>query len=138
MREVKSALGKKYRGRAALCYSAWNVFGLTESYDYFENVLDTDVHGNIAWDPIFINPQVFPKHLKEQVTEKYKSYLDKIEFSISHRNKRIHRFVNQNMNFLNAKDESKYFEQFLRYTRQLDESRNTNVVDVIPELKDYV
>lgn len=138
LREVKKALGDKYNGRAALCYSAWNVFGLTESYDYFENVLDADVHGNIAWDPVFINPQVLPQHLKDVVTEKYKNYLDKIQFSISHRNKRIHRFVNQNMNFLNAKDQSKYFEQFLRYTRQLDESRGTNVVDVIPELKDYV
>ena len=100
--------------------------------------MEADVHGNIAWDPVFINPQVLPQHLKDVVTEKYKNYLDKIQFSISHRNKRIHRFVNQNMNFLNAKDQSKYFEQFLRYTRQLDESRGTNVVDVIPELKDYV
>ena len=134
---VKRELKEKYIGRAALCYSAWNVFGLPESYEYFEHVLDTPVHGNIAWDPIFINPQVLPKELKQQATLKYKKYLNTVE-PISERNKRIHRFINQNMAFMNAKDESQYFKQFLRFTQTLDGTRNTNLVDVIPEFKDYV
>ena len=41
------------------------------------------------------------------------------------------------MNFLNAKDE-KHFEQFLRYTKTLDESRSTSFVAVAIEFKDYV
>jgi hypothetical protein len=130
-------LGEKYQGRAALCYSAWNVFGLPESYEYFEHVLDTPVHGNIAWDPIFINPQILPQELKQLATEKYKNYLNTIE-ATNERNKRIHRFTNQNMNFLNAKDESQHFEQFLRYTKTLDQSRNTSFVAVAPEFKNYV
>ncbi len=134
---VKRELKEKYDGRAALCYSAWNVFGLTESYEYFEHVLDTPVHGNIAWDPIFINPQVLPKELKQQATQQYKDYLNTVEPK-GERNKRIHRFTEQNMNFLNAKDESKYFEQFMRYTTTLDRTRGTSVADIIPEFKDYV
>lgn len=137
LKEVKNTLGKKYSGRAALCYSAWNVFGLTKSYDYFENVLDTDVHGNIAWEPIFINPQVLPQHLKDKATTQYKNYLDMIDYK-GERNKRIHRFVKQNMAFLNAKDESKYFEQFIRYTKKLDASRNTDAGKIIKELEPYL
>ena len=133
---VRAELGNKYDGRAALCYSAWNVFGLPESYEYFERVLDTPVHGNIAWDPIFINPQVLPKELKQQATEKYKKYLNTID-PRGERNKRIHRFINQNMNFLNAKDESKHFEQFIRFTKTLDRTRSTDMIKVIPEFANY-
>ena len=43
------------------------------------------------------------------------------------------RFVKQNMAFLNAKDESKYFEQFIRYTKKLDASRNTDAGKIIKE-----
>ena len=133
---VKRELKQKYDGRAALCYSAWNVFGLPESYDYFEHVLDTPVHGNIAWDPIFINPQVLPEELKQQASDKYKKYLNTVEPK-GERNKRIHRFINQNMNFLNAKDLSRYFEQFLRYTRTLDRTRNTNIIQLVPQFGEY-
>lgn len=134
---VRNELGDKYDGRAALCYSAWNVFGLPESYQYFEQVLNTPVHGNIAWDPIFINPQVLPRELKKEATEKYKKYLTTVEPK-NERNKRIHRFTIQNMNFLNAKDESNYFKQFLYYTQALDRTRNTNIIDIIPQFKDYI
>ena len=137
LRDVKRELGSKYEGRAALCYSAWNVFGLPDSYDYFEHVLDTPVHGNIAWDPIFINPQILPNELKLKASEKYKEYLKTIEAN-TERKKRIHRFINQNMAFMNAKDESKYFEQFLRYTKTLDRTRKTNIVDIVPEFAPYV
>ena len=137
LRDVKRELGSKYEGRAALCYSAWNVFGLPESYEYFDTVLDTPVHGNIAWDPIFINPQILPQELKQLATEKYKKYLMTVE-SNTERKKRIHRFINQNMAFMNAKDESKYFEQFLRYTQTLDRTRSTNIVDIVPEFAPYV
>ena len=137
LRDVKRELGSKYEGRAALCYSAWNVFGLPDSYDYFEHVLDTPVHGNIAWDPIFINPQILPNELKQKASEKYKEYLKTIEAN-TERKKRIHRFINQNMAFMNAKDESKYFEQFLRYTKTLDRTRSTNIVDIVPEFAPYV
>ena len=137
LRDVKRELGDKYDGRAALCYSAWNVFGLPESYEYFEHVLDTPVHGNIAWDPIFINPQVLPEELKQKATEKYKKYLNTVK-PRGERNKRIHRFINQNMAFMNAKDQSQYFKQFLRFTQTLDRTRNTNIVDIVPEFAPYV
>ena len=46
--------------------------------------------------------------------------------------------MKQNMAFMNAKDESQYFEQFLRFTQTLDGTRNTSLTDVIPEFKEYV
>ena len=42
------------------------------------------------------------------------------------------------MQFLNAKDESHLFEQFIRFSIKLDESRNTDLYETIPEFKDYV
>ncbi len=132
LKDVKKELGDKFDGRAALCYSAWNVVGLPESYEYFINKLDMPVHGNIAWSPSFISPQVLPVKLKEKVTKKYNEYLQR------QKNKRVHRFINTNMQFLNAKDESHLFEQFIRFSTKLDKTRNTDLYETIPELKDYV
>ena len=42
------------------------------------------------------------------------------------------------MQFLNAKDESHLFEQFIRFSTKLDKTRNTDLYETIPELKDYV
>jgi len=138
--DVKKELGDKFIGRAALCYSAWNVIGLPESYDYFTFDLGLVVHGNIAWAPQFINPQVLPLELKKQVTQKYLDYANKAkEYKIKGNNRRrIDRFINTNMNFLNAEDRSQDFEQFIRYSKKLDESRQTNIFEVIPELEKYV
>lgn len=138
--EVKNELGDKFVGRAALCYNAWNVVGLTKSYDYFTFDLGLVVHGNIAWAPKFINPQVLPLELKTQVTQEYLQYAENAKsYKIKGNNRRrIDRFINTNMNFLNAEDRSIDFEQFIRYTKKLDDSRGTNVFDVIPELKKYV
>lgn len=138
--EVRKALGDKFIGRAALCYNAWNVVGLTKSYDYFTFELGLVIHGNIAWAPQFINPQVLPTELKKQVTKEYMEYAEKAkDYKIKGNNRRrIDRFINTNMNFLNAEDRSIDFEQFMRYTKKLDDSRNTNVFNVIPELKKYV
>ena len=67
---------------------------------------------------------------------KNRKYLTTIEAN-TERKKRIHRFINQNMAFMNAKDESRYFSQFLRYTLTLDGTRNTNIVDIVPEFGAY-
>lgn len=138
--EVRKELGDKFVGRAALCYNAWNVVGLTKSYDYFTFDLGLVVHGNIAWAPKFINPQVLPLELKAQVTQEYLQYAENAKsYKIKGNNRRrIDRFINTNMNFLNAEDRSIDFEQFIRYTKKLDDSRGTNVFDVIPELEKYV
>ena len=99
------------------------------------------MHGNIAWEPKFINPQILPAELKQQATIKYKKYLKTVALKdVDNRrlqlNKRIHRFVNQNMNFMNDKDLSKYFDQFLRFSKTLDASRNTSLAEIVPEFKD--
>jgi len=137
---VRTELGDKFEGRIALCYSAWNVLGLTESYDYFTLDLDMPVHGNIAWAPSFISPQVLPKSLKQSATAKYKKYLNDLpNLKTSEKyKKRIERFINMNMNFLNAEDHHEHFERFISFTTKLDKSRNTSLEKVIPEFKDYV
>lgn len=137
---IRKELGDKVTGRAALCYNAWNVMGLPESYDYFTNVLDMPVHGNIAWAPNFISPQVLPLELKKQATEKYKKYLETVPTMKTEENykKRIKRFINMNMNYLNAEDHSKHFERFISFSKKLDVTRDTDLVTVIPEFADYV
>lgn len=137
---VKKELGDKLVGRACLCYNAWNVMGLTESYDYFTFELGMPVHGNIAWAPAFISPQVLPQELKAKATEKYDAYIEKSKnYNVDERFiPRIERFINMNKNYLNAEDNSKYFEQFLRYSKKLDESRNTSIEKIIPEFAQYV
>jgi len=140
LKQVRKELGEKFDGRVALCYSAWNAVGLTQSYEYFTNTLDMVVHGNIAWAPKFINPQVLPLELKESITQKYKQFLnyaDSLNIE-KFRKKQINRFLTTNMNYLNAVDKSNDFKQFIRYTQKLDVTRNTDIFKVIPELEKYV
>lgn len=137
---VKKELGEKLEGRVALCYSAWNTLGLPESYDYFTFDLDMPVHGNIAWAPKFINPQVLPQELKDIVVQKYNTYLKKVQnYKTSNNNKkRIERFITQNKNWLVAENKSSEFESFIRYSKKLDSSRGTDLFEVVPEFENYV
>jgi radical SAM protein with 4Fe4S-binding SPASM domain len=139
LKKVKLELGDKFEARAALCYSAWNVMGLPEAYDYFTFELDLPVHGNIAWAPKFINPQILPVGLKDTAEKKYKAYLEKVKtYDIStSRKKRIERFINTNLNFLLAEQKSENWDQFLRFSKKLDASRDTNLFDIVPEFKRY-
>ena len=71
--------------------------------------------------------------------KKYKAYLEKVKtYDIStSRKKRIERFINTNLNFLLAEQKSENWDQFLRFSKKLDASRDTNLFDIVPEFKRY-
>ena len=74
--------------------------------------------------PKFINRKYYHR-VKNKFPIKYKKYLKTVALKdVDNRrlqlNKRIHRFVNQNMNFMNDKDPSKYFDRVLRFSKTLD------------------
>lgn len=136
---VRKELGNRFDGRIALCYSAYNAYDLPKSYDYFVNELKMPVHGNIAFSPIFINPQIIPKELKNIISSKYDEYLNSLDSTLmtSYHKKRINRFITTNRNFMLNDDLSNYWNQFKEFTKRLDRSRGTNIYSIIPEYEKW-
>ena len=66
---------------------------------------------NVVAQPAYLNPRVLPN-----------SILDKIDFRLP------------NVKYTN--NESNMLDLFVKYTKSLDKIRNTNVLDVCPELSD--
>jgi hypothetical protein len=46
--------------------------------------------------------------------------------------------IQDNINYLNAKDESHRWQEFLDFNRKLDSTRNQNLLTAIPEFNPYV
>lgn len=137
---VQTRLGDKFVGRAALCASAFNVFQLPESFEYFTKVLNLTCHSNFVTDPPFLNPQVLPMSLKLEIVKKYKECSDNAAgWGVSTiQLKQINKFLTNNVKFLMAEDKSELWPVFLEYARLLDESRHTNLLTVCQEFANYV
>jgi len=130
---VRKELGDKFKGRIALCFSAFNAYYLPESYSYFVRELDMPVHGNIAYDPPFINPQLLPIDIKQKIITRYNVFRETINDMSKYHQKRIDRFLTTNGNYMMSEDKSHLLDQFLKYTSILDKSRNTNFLTIAKE-----
>ena len=89
-------------------------------------------------DPPEYRIQVLPRHLKDQVVEKYESCIEKVlkpygqdgEGSIS-------RFRSI-LQFMGDRDMTDHLDGFRNRTRLLDESRKERFADVFPELAELM
>lgn len=82
------------------------------------------IYFNILNHPEVLNIRVLPFHLKNYVKEKLKQYVEipKVQGVID---------------YMIAEDWSDKYPAFLNYTKKLDESRNENLFDLIPEMAKY-
>lgn len=135
--KVRKELGDKFNGRLALCFSAYNAWNLPDTYEWFSVELGMPVHGNIAYFPDFINPQILPKDLKSKIFKKYEKFKNKKLNCRPEFQERIHQFLTDNYKYMVAKDQSKYWNQFLRFNLKLDRVRQTNLFKTIPIFKEY-
>jgi hypothetical protein len=46
--------------------------------------------------------------------------------------------IDDNINYIAAKDQSHLWPEFLEFNRRLDQSRGQSLLDVVPEFKPYV
>jgi len=80
------------------------------------------IYFNILNHPEYLNIRCLPSHLKKQAEQQLIPFYDFPK-------------VKGIINYMNAEDWSERLEQFYFYTNELDKSRDENLFDIIPELK---
>ncbi|MDB5282354.1 MAG: hypothetical protein JWO06_1429 [Bacteroidota bacterium] len=110
-------------------HKEWTELGLIDVCEIFPSILE---------EPGEYNIKIFPKHIKQAIEEKYKEHYDWMMGVPSKDEERKELVANEFLKcvkFMWNEDLSENLPAFKKVTQQLDEIRNENTFDVIPELK---
>ena len=128
----------------AFTAQAGNILQAAECIDYFINKMDIVFYSHRVSYPNCLSAQVLPQELKELAIERLKSVSLKIkDFSYVKQNPIVEGITQQqiqdNINFLRAKDQNHLWQDFLEFNRRLDLSRkSSSISDIFPEFRPYV
>ena len=128
----------------AFTAQASNILQAAECIDYFINKMNIVFYSHRVSYPNCLSAQVLPQELKELAIERLKSVSLKIkDFSYVKQNTIVEGITQQqiqdNINFLRAKDQNHLWQDFLEFNRRLDLSRkSSSISDIFPEFKPYV
>lgn len=93
-----------------------------------------DLNVNILQNPNYYSIQIAPSEMKQKIAEKYTEHLEWLKPQDKLQRARIG--FESALNYLHAEDNSHLIPEFWKKTRQLDDIRGENILDVIPELED--
>jgi len=126
----------------AFTAQAGNILQAAECIDYFINKLGIVFYSHRVSYPNCLSAQVLPQELKELAIQRLQ------EVSL-----RVHTFANvqkhpilekitqqqiqDNINYLQAKDQHNLWQDFLEFNYNLDATRNQSLLDTVPEFKQY-
>ena len=100
-----------------------NILHLNTWFDWVQQ-FDKFVYLNILNHPEYLNIRVLPPELKQLATERLENYsVEKLDSTID---------------YMWAEDWSDRWPEYVRYTHTLDQSRKENILNVVPEFKDYI
>jgi hypothetical protein len=127
----------------AFTAQAGNILQAAECIDYFINSLGIVFYSHRVSYPNCLSAQVLPNDLKALAITKLltvKSQID--EWEAIKQNpllgKVTYQQIQDNINYLQAKDQSHLWKDFIEFNIKLDKSRNQSLFDVVPEFKNYV
>ena len=98
----------------------YNILRLSELIDYVDSIGEIDIYFNILNHPECLNIRVLPPHLKQQATAMLERYLSRPK-------------VDGIISYMNGEDWTHKRDDFSRYTRALDTSRDENLGELIHE-----
>ena len=103
----------------------YNILNLKEFFDWIGETTDeVTPYLNILNHPPCLNIQTLPPELKKLAEDRLSKYL--------HWPK-----VKETIAYMNAKDTSDHLTEFFNYTKAIDISREENLLDHVPEFKQY-
>jgi MoaA/NifB/PqqE/SkfB family radical SAM enzyme len=113
---------------------ALSLFHLDEMAEWIENRKFQKVthgfngyfHPGIVMHPEYLNPQIYPRHVKEDITSRLEAF--------EKRSLRPSRKVMGVVKFMNDADKSELLPALGEYIRLLDKNRGTNFAATFPEL----
>lgn len=128
----------------AFTAQAGNMLQITDCIRYFLDDLGIYFYSHRVNYPNVLSAQVLPQPLKDlciqRLTDLYNNIdsIKNIDFTKYSRGITLQQ-INDNINYLRAKDQNHLWNDFIEFNRNLDDSRSSkSILDVIPEFKDYV
>jgi hypothetical protein len=90
-----------------------------------------------------LSAQVLPQELKDLAISRLQSVADRVhKFSNIKKYPILEKITQQqikdNVNYLQARDQSHLWPDFLEFNRRLDVTRNQSLIEAVPEFADYV
>ena len=127
----------------AFTAQAGNILQAAECIDYFINEMNIVFYSHRVSYPNCLSAQVLPQELKEESIRRLQAVDARLfTFENIKNNSLLEKVTRQqikdNINYLKAKDQYNLWPEFLEFNRQLDATRNQNLLKTIPEFKPYV
>ena len=126
----------------AFTAQACNILQTAECVDYFINKMGIIFYSHRVSYPNLLSAQVLPVQLKELAIsrlEEVKLRVDSWDMVKSNQliGKITHQQIQDNINYLKAKDQYNLWQDFLLFNYALDSGRDQSLLTVIPEFKPY-
>lgn len=127
----------------AFTAQAGNILQAAECVDYFLNKMEIVFYSHRVSYPNLLSAQVLPGELKNVAINRLLSVKDKVsEFKLVQEypllEKITKRQIDDNINYLMAKDQNHLWQDFVEFNRNLDKTRLQSLLDTVPEFKPYV
>jgi len=120
-----------------------NVLILDKMIEYFLNDLGIVFHTHRVEYPKVLSAQVLPAELKLLAIQRLEAVKSRIpEFKMVKEHPELYGYtlgqIQDNINYLRARDQSDKWTDCIEFNRRLDKTRDQDFVQVTPEFKDYV
>jgi MoaA/NifB/PqqE/SkfB family radical SAM enzyme len=120
-----------------------NVLILDKMIEYFLNDIGIVFHTHRVAYPKVLSVQVLPKPLKELAIMRLEAIKSRVpEFKMVRQHPELLSYtlgqIQDNINYINAVDQSDKWDDCVKFNRALDNTRNQSFTDVTIEFKDYV
>ena len=126
----------------AFTAQAGNILQAADCIDYFLNKMGIVFYSHRVSYPALLSAQVLPRELQLTAIARLQEMRDRVkDFAIVKKHHQLEQITYQqiqdNINYLNAKDQSHLWPDFLEFNRRLDVTRRQSLLDAVPEFKPY-
>jgi sulfatase maturation enzyme AslB (radical SAM superfamily) len=126
----------------AFTAQACNILQTAECIDYFINKMGIIFYSHRVSYPNVLSAQVLPEPLKELAISRLQEVKLKVDSWDMIKNSQLirtitHQQIQDNINYLRAKDQHNLWQDFLSFNYALDSGRNQSLLTVIPEFTPY-
>lgn len=128
----------------AFTAQAGNILQISDVIEYFLNDLEIIFYSHRVSYPKLLSAQVLPYPLKDIAIERLETVRFKIkDFKLIKKMPMLesvtYQQIDDNINYLKSNDQSILWPKFIEFNKKLNQTRNqSDIVDVIPEFKEYV
>ncbi len=141
IKEIKS-IPNVSRVVGAFTAQAGNILQAAECIDYFINEMGIVFYSHRVSYPNVLSAQVLPQPLKELAIERLMAVEKRLFTFPSIQNSSLlesvtRQQIKDNINYLQAKDQSHLWQDFLEFNRRLDVTRNQSLLTAVPEFAAY-